>query len=470
MSPDRENPSSLPPVGSRRPVIAIVVLSVLLRLGSAFYQGNGVEALPGVHDQVTYHTLATRVLEGHGFSFATNWWPATQAGSPTAHWSYLYTLYLVFVYLVFGTNPLVARIIQSLVVGVLHPWLCWRIGRRIFREQTGVVAALIAAVYGYFVYYSGALMTESFFIVAILWVMDTATAAASRESKLSRATWIYLGLGAGTAVLLRQLFLSFVPFLIVWLWYALGREHRKRKLVSGVLTLCIVLVLLIIPWTARNYFAFKRFVLLNTNAGFAFFWANHPIHGTNFIPILRDESASYGALIPRELLKLDEASLDRELLREGMRFVVQDPQRYLLLSLSRTREYFRFWPSVHSTLAGNLGRALSFGFFSPLMAIGIGVTLASCSKNQRPFDFRGFPCSSHLLLLVFVLMYTGMHLLSWSLIRYRLPADSVLILYAASGTIWVAERIPCIGRWSTGGQRFNRGTAKPKANIVKNRP
>ncbi|MBM3790044.1 MAG: hypothetical protein FJW35_06795, partial [Acidobacteria bacterium] len=123
----------------------IMLLSLGLRLVSAFYQANVIEALPGVHDQVSYHTLAGRVLEGAGFSFGTDWWPATRAGEPTAHWSYLYTLYMALVYFLFGPNPLVARLIQAAVAAVLHPWLSWRIGRRLFGDQAGLLAALFAA-------------------------------------------------------------------------------------------------------------------------------------------------------------------------------------------------------------------------------------------------------------------------------------------------------------------------------------
>ena len=122
----------------------IVLLSLFLRLASALLQGNTIQTLPGIYDQHSYDLLARRVLEGNGFSFATNWWPATRAGEPTAHWSYLYTLYLAFVYQLFGAHPLVARLIQAIVAGVFHPFLAWRIGRRLFGSRAGLIAAAIS--------------------------------------------------------------------------------------------------------------------------------------------------------------------------------------------------------------------------------------------------------------------------------------------------------------------------------------
>jgi hypothetical protein len=266
------------------------------------------------------------------------------------------------------------------------------------------------------------------------------------ERSHSRISWICLGLAVGSAVLLRQVFLLFAPFLMGWLFYALrNRDHYKHHhgAASGILTVCLVMSLMIVPWTVRNYFAFRQFVLLNTNAGFAFFWANHPIHGTDFIPILHDEDATYGTLIPRELRTLDEASLDHELLREGFGFVFRDPQRYFWLCLSRVKEYFRFWPSKNSNPFGNLVRTLSFGLFLPFMVLGVMSALVSRLKGQRTkaFEFSEFPWNGHLLLLLFVVIFTVMHLLSWSLIRYRLPVDGVLILYAAAGALWLVDRL-----------------------------
>ena len=102
-------------------LILILTVSVLLRIGSAVYLGQEVISLPGTFDQISYHNLALRVLGGYGFTFGEKWWPITDAGEPTAHWSYLYTFYLAFVYKVFGPNPMIARLIQAFLVGILHP-------------------------------------------------------------------------------------------------------------------------------------------------------------------------------------------------------------------------------------------------------------------------------------------------------------------------------------------------------------
>jgi 4-amino-4-deoxy-L-arabinose transferase-like glycosyltransferase len=427
-------------------LLAILAASVILRIGAAVYLGNTVEVLPGTNDQISYHALALRVLGGHGFSFGEPWWPLTAAGAPTAHWSFLYTFYLVFVYALFGPNPMAARLIQVLIVGVLQPYLAYRIGKRLFQAPTGLFAAGLTALYPYFVYYSAALMTEPFFILAVLaslWAAislgDRLAAGQPMPGRTIISYGLLLGLCMGAAVLLRQLFLLFVPLLFLWLWLANIMKLNKGLVLSALVAGSIVIAL-ILPFTFYNYSRFHRFVLLNTNSGYVFYWANHPIYGTRFIPILPPEKGTYLDLIPPELRRMDEAALDQELLSRGMAFVVADPARYLMLSLSRIPAFFMFWPSQESGLISNISRAGGFGLLIPFIIYG----LIRAFIRKPPVG--RFTFSSPLfLLIIFILFFTTLHLLSWALIRYRLPVDAVLLIFAglafADLALWVETRV-----------------------------
>lgn len=428
---------------SRRHSLPIImILAVGARLGVALYQGNSVAALPGVFDQISYHKLALRVLQGDGFSFETGWWPATAAEQPTAHWSFLYTLFLSATYSLFGTNPVAPRIIQSLLTGILQPLLSWRIGRRLFGPRAGLLSAALSAFYGYFVYYSGALVTEALYILAILWILDisTAVAVSSNHPKGQRqlTPWILLGLASAAAVLLRQVFLLLLPLIVAWICYRLIRHHQskgsswKEPILPLVYRLVLVGAILgscILPCTIRNYRAFGHIVLVNTNAGFAFFWGNHPSHGTQFIPILPGDGSRYGALIPDELRLLNEAQMDRALLKQGMAFVLEDPGRYLLLSVSRAREYFKFWPSQDSSVLSNFVRVLSFGLCLPFLVHGVYVALFRGNVRGGHLDSDSRPAARFLLLVSG--SYCLIHLLTWTLVRYRVPVDAVLMPFAA---------------------------------------
>jgi 4-amino-4-deoxy-L-arabinose transferase-like glycosyltransferase len=428
----------------RRILLITLAASVAVRVAAAVYLGNSVEVLPGTFDQVSYHNLAQRFVGGYGFTFGEPWWPATAAGAPTAHWSYLYTGYLILVYKIFGVNPLIARILQAVIVGLLQPYLAFLIGRKVFNPLTGLAAAILTAFYTYFIYYSATLMTEPFYISTILISLlisiymvkrdpdDQDGDASQRRENLWMGLW--LGLALGTAVLMRQLFLLVIPFIFIWIWWASEKRIWKSLLAAG-----ITILVLVIPFTVFNYQRFERFVLLNTNAGYALFWSNHPIYGTQFVPILTEDMGSYHALIPEELLSLDEAALDQELLKLGLGFILDDPLRYVMLSISRIPPYFVFWPSSSSSLISNISRVSSFGIMLPFMLYGL----------YRAYRERVQPLVRQplFLLYMFIVIYTGIHVLTWTLVRYRLPVDAVLVVFGGLAIVDLVKRVPGLRKW-----------------------
>jgi len=425
---------------ANRCLLAIVSLSVVLRIAAALYLGNTVTVQPGTADQLSYHTLALRVLGGHGFSFDTGWWPATPAGEPTAHWSYLYVLFLAVTYAIAGPVPLVARLLQAVIVGILHPALTYAIARRLFGTRVGLVSAALVAGYAYFIYYAGALMTESFFFVAVLWSIYVATGlAADRQQLTASGGWVSLGLALLAAVLLRQAVLVCVPFILMWVvWRVMTRDDaaflgrgQATVLMRGLSVTLMVMVAGILPWTLRNYRAFDRFVLLNTNAGFAFYWGNHPIHGRRFIPILPGDGSIYGRLIPDDLRSRNEADMDRALLGRGVAFVTADPVRYAALSASRVIEFVKFWPSGESDRVSNVARVMSFGVCAPFLLLGVALEIR---PGRRRVDG-----AERWLVLGVALVYSLAHILTWTLVRYRLPADALLLPFAALSLVHLAD-------------------------------
>jgi 4-amino-4-deoxy-L-arabinose transferase-like glycosyltransferase len=301
----------------------------------------------------------------------------------------------------------------------LHPYITYRIGEKIFGRNIGLLAAAVVALYIYFIYYDAALMTEPFYITAILFSLFFAMQLADHADKKSDIRFGFaLGTSIALAAILRQVFLLFVPFLFLWIWTARSKRDQSLPVVPTVLTF-VVIALLILPITLFNYSRFHRFVLLNTNSGYAFFWGNNPIYGTKFIPIL--PANEYQNMIPQEVRHLDEAALDQELLKRGIQFVMDDPKRFILLSLSRIPSYFMFWYSSDSSTLSNLSRIGSFGVFLPFMLYGLFLSI------RKIHGFWNLLFSPQGLLILFVSVYSGVHILTWTLIRYRLPVDAVLI-------------------------------------------
>lgn len=401
------------PKHNKKLLLLILVVSVVIRIPVALYMGDEVTVLPGIHDQVSYDALANSLLAGRGYSFPEDWYPFTPADTPTSHWSFIYPLYLAGVYALTGYHPIVARLIQAVVGGALMCLLVYRMGRRVVNEETGLVAAGLVAVYGYFIYYNAALMTETFFIVLVLLTLYLGIELKENPTLIR---WVGLGVSLGLAALVRQTILLFAPFLLLWLFI----ELRGRGIRWWHFTLPIVVIfVLITPWTIRNYYVYNEFLLLNSNAGYALFASNHPNLGTDW----RNDVVVVP--VPNELRGQNEAQLDRALARKGIEFILADPERYVLLTLDKTLEYFWFWPSSTSSRISNINRVLSFGLYLPFMLVGFYLSLAR---------WRNF-----LPLYLFIVIHTGVYLLSWPAPRYRLIVDAVAMVFAALAVLELAK-------------------------------
>ena len=418
----------------RKPLQLILLLSVLLRVGAAVYLGDQVEILPGTHDQISYDALAQNVAAGKGFVFDEYWYPFTPPNTPTAHWSFLYVLYLAAVYFITGHHPLIARVIQAVVVGVLMPWLVYRLGKRTFNRSIGLVGAAAISVYIYLVYYGASLMTEPFYIVTLLWILDTLqriTAEIRQSNGAGRSSirkWVELGLGGGIAVLLRQQALALAVILFLWLLWSTWGHIRFRRLVGLGLISCAIIGGFILPWTIRNAVVYHSFLPLNSNVGFALFSANHPQQGNKFEPLNLPE-------IPAELDGMNEAEKNDWLTAEGIRFVVEDPGRFALQTFDRFRNYFRFWPEATSSTMANVSRVFSFGLYLPFMLYGL-------ARAFRPGDKAGPRYRYDVtLLLLYAATYSAIHLLTWAMHRYRLPVDAVMMVFVGLALVDLWQRL-----------------------------
>lgn len=73
----------------------------------------------------------------------------------------------------------------------------------------------------------------------------------------------------------------------------------------------------------------------------------------------------------------------------------------------------------------------------PFMLYGLCLTVNNKLTSER------------WLLIIFMLVYTGVHLASWAMIRYRLPVDAVLLIFAGVAIVDLVERYQARSHTST---------------------
>lgn len=248
---------------------AIAAVGVALR---AIYLFVIARHTTGLGDWHFYQWQANLIADGRGF--IDPYQLLAGAGSqPSAGHPPLYPLVLAGVSKLGGNGELAHRS-AGLVFGACSIALIGLLGRRVAGERAGLIAAGIAAVYPIFIAADGALMSEGLYTVLVAGTLLVAYALLDRPGG-----WLALALGAliGLAALTRSEALLLLP-LLAWpiAWRAAAGTRLRLAAIAAV-----GVVVVLAPWTIRNWSVFDRPVLISTNDATVLAGANCPLtfHG-----------------------------------------------------------------------------------------------------------------------------------------------------------------------------------------------
>ncbi len=393
------------PSTTNRWLLVIVGLALLARVSAALFLGNTVSGLSGAQDEISYSMLGHRFSQGFGLTFPQDWYPWIKADAQQSYYSASISLFLAAIYAVFGYQPLAARLVMAcLSTGVVV--LIFVLARRFFGAAVGLAAAGIAAGYAYLVFYGVTLVTETPFILLLLLALEAAFRIVDRPAPLR---WLVFSVAVAGTILLRMAVLFFVVALVLWvLWRLLATRPQSLRMLAIPVA---VIGLAIAPFTLHNYQLWGRYLLLESQFGHVLWNGNHPdqredFHNVEVFPI------------PEDILASDnDAVITNRLLSLGIENVIRDPGHFARLTIGRLGEFFTFWPTADSTPIANALRIASFGAMLPFALAGLWLTRARWREL--------------LPLLAFAVIHTAIYSASWTMIRYRIPMDAVLIPFAA---------------------------------------
>ena len=302
-----------------------------------------------------------------------------------------------------GPDLIVIRLAQALMVP-LGAWLVYAIGRRVFDDRAATLAGCASAVYPYFLFFQGTVLSETLFTTALLGFV----AALYRLDGSTRRTAGAMGLGA-LATYAKASLTVLPPFL------ALPFTKPRTAVVGfAVYLLCLA------PWWVRNYEVLHVFVPFSTSAAMNLYVGNNPRavtgHGDWTVDVDPAEVARLQA-IP------DEVARSKAFSDAAIRFIEDNPGRFVTLCLIRLREYYSPVPNAAGYRAGlfTIVAVLSSG---PVLLFAV-IGLAATWRNWR----RLLP------LYALIGYFTALHTLTIASLRYRLPIEPYLILFAAAGAV-----------------------------------
>ena len=289
------------------------------------------------------------------------------------------------------------------------------LGRRLYGDAAGIVAGCIAAIYPFFVYFTGLLLAETLFtlgLVALMLFLFECAHALEKSTSRTLLVSVVAGVLLGLLVLLRSSLLLFPLFLLpIWL------AQRGPRLVALAAwgTMIVVTALVMLPWIVRNYGIFGRFIPTTLQVGESLYEANSPYADGGPAMDRIDWVKERGGR------PMGEYENNQFFKNAALQYIREHPGRFCALAVEK---FERFWNPLpnYGPYRRPLGLAVSICAFVPII-------LLACVGILR----RNREVASLLLLLSPVAYFTLLHMVFVGSVRYRTPVMPFVILLAASG-------------------------------------
>ena len=397
-------------------LLLIVLVALGARLGFAWNQERKIpqEVLGTVAFEQETGNIAYALATGKGFSS-----PFRRETGPTAWLTPVYPLLVAGVFRVFGIFTAGAFFAVVFLNALFSSAVCIPIflaGRRIGGLGVASGAAWLWALF------------PNAVMMPFEWVWDTCLAAllgaailwATLELADSQRMrdWCGYGLLWGFALMTNPSLGSLLPFLLGWVTYRARQEKNlpfaKPALAAGIAILCCV------PWTARNYAVFHRFVPLRSNFPLELYIGNNNNYVTRQF-VWPPKISKEGELL--RYFRMGETAFMEEEKRKALEFIRAHPG----IAMELVGEKFvAFWTGLaepvqaFKTTDSLLIRALLVG--NTLAAVGalLGIAVLIGKRSRYTIPAAAYPA-------VFPWLYYVTH----PTVRYRHPIDPVILLLAA---------------------------------------
>jgi 4-amino-4-deoxy-L-arabinose transferase-like glycosyltransferase len=219
-----------------RVFVGLLIVAACIRLVMAF----SMESLRLRGDEMDYiHTARVLVEEQRFFDmYRPPLYPVVQAA-----------------FLWCGGDTGSIRIFQGLLSALSLVFL-YRIAFRAYGRKPALIATAFCAFDPILVEFSCILLSETVFIFLFLIALDLLTGTLETRRNV---LWIWPGILLALAGLTRSQLITFLPIICLWI----VMERGKRNWMKPCLFLTLSCIVVILPWTIRNYRASKAVVIVD---------------------------------------------------------------------------------------------------------------------------------------------------------------------------------------------------------------
>ncbi|TWT49065.1 hypothetical protein KOR42_39820 [Thalassoglobus neptunius] len=395
----------------RRWLIAILLTALVLRVGGVVLlqqrlDANGQQFLIA-GDAEGYWLLGQKIVEGEDYAIHTP--PRYVHRMPG------FPLLLASIMAVFGQQFLPARIVLALIATFACLLVYW-LGKRIGTERTGLIAAAIVAVSPTFVGFSGLILSETAFSVALLLASLAcerlgrliSSATSTLFAVLQQALWV--GIAFGIGVYLKPSWILAAPLLGGAMILLL--RPKVRTFASAAMILFAMLMTLV-PWGIRNERVSGHFTLTTFWMGPSLYDGVQPgANGESDMRFFDDDGLTQ---------EMTEYEVDQEYRKRSRELILADPLRIAHLSWLKFVRYWNLWPNADQFQSWSLKSLLGL-FYLPVLTFSV----------YGAWVHRG-QYWSMVICLGPVLYFMLIHLVFVSSLRYRLPGEYPMLVMTALG-------------------------------------
>jgi 4-amino-4-deoxy-L-arabinose transferase-like glycosyltransferase len=284
--------------------------------------------------------IAKNIIEGIGFAYP---YPGDTYPSITAYIPPLYVWILTGVLKLGG--GLVAMQVLNFIMLQFANLFVHRIARRFASPFTAFVGFAALSFYAPLWLLASAIepnMLNHLLISAMILLMFIIY-----REPMRRGVYLALGIVIALQILVRPDMLMGLPLLGLWLVWVLRKELDTTRLIKKISFLAATIVVLVGPWTLRNYIVFDKFIAVSANSGYNLFIGNNVGASGEFMisPDNLEED--------KELKEIDyHAQLRSPLQRDqyyrdvAFAWVKSHPGEWLALTTKKV--YFHWWRRAFS--------------------------------------------------------------------------------------------------------------------------
>ena len=407
--------------------VGIFSLALVVRLLYLYEVSKSPTFLTPIVDSATYDRLARSLAVRNEMEHTFFWQP------------FFYPFFLSRVYFFSGASIIFAKLVQILLGSALCV-LVYRLGHNVFDRRTGILAAVITALYGPLIFFESNLLATGW---SSIWSVVLILLFLKAGGK--KGLWIYFALGicGGLSIITRPTFLLFLAAAGIWLVLTLRRASMQWAMIAVRKALVLMGALCILaPVALICFHVTGRFGILPESGPINLYVGNNP-ETSKTIALRPGTDWKNITRLPHRHGAKDQQQAEQFFMRRFWDYVATQPLHYLKGLAHKTLQFIssrelprntdiytsRKYSLLLSAMTWKLhGFGFPFGILLPLTLLGF-------IRPRVPLP-----------IVLFLILYPLAVILVFVAARYRVPVIPVMTILAAAGFWRVIETIK-MKRW-----------------------